>query len=311
MPAMPIRMAPFRVAHHASGGLEPHRWTRRKAVLAGLAAASGLALSADSAVPAGRKLDFQLTDEFGDVQAADLRAVLNSAAESLWRHCPDTRWEVTGFHVYRSRTNPITLHEHRPDGRIAIGLAVEGRRWAQFAFQFAHEFAHALASHVNDWTARWIGNHGANQWFEEALCETASLFALRAMSRIWDQRPPYPNWKSYAPALAKYADERFVQSATVLAPDAPFDPWFARELDSLRKAPAQREKNLVTARQLLPLFEAHPAGWEALTALNLTRDRDPAKPFDRHLAAWYAAAPETQRDFLRQVRSVFGFKPSP
>ena len=57
---------------------------------------------------AGRKLDFQLTEGFGDVREADLRAVLTSAAESLWRHCPNTRWEVTGFHVYRSRATPIT-----------------------------------------------------------------------------------------------------------------------------------------------------------------------------------------------------------
>ena len=290
---------------YAKVGRESHRWPRRQAVLAGLAAAGGWVLGADAPLPAGRQLDFQLTEGFGDVQVADLRAVLNSTAESLWRHCPNTRWEVPGFHVYRSRTTPITLHEHRTDERIAIGLAAEGRHWAQFAFQFAHEFAHALASHAGDWKMRWIGNHGANQWFEEALCETASLFALRAMSRTWADQPPYPNWKSYAPALTKYAEERLAQCATILAADAPFVPWFAGQIESLRKASTQRDKNLVVARQLLPLFETQPAGWESLTALNLTRDRDPGKAFDRHFADWIASAPESQRGFLARVRSVF------
>lgn len=251
-------------------------------------------------------MDIQLTDGFGEASEADLRAVLTSAAESIWRHCPHTRWEVPGFHVFRSRATPITLHEHRPDGRIAIGLTSEGRRWAQFAFQFAHEFAHALASHADDWTTRWIGNHGANQWFEEALCETASLFALRAMGRSWVEQPPYPNWKTYAPALAKYAEERLAQCAPVLAPDAAFAPWFAAELDSFRQAPTQRDKNLVVARQLLPLFEAQPSGWESITALNLTRERDATKSFDRHLAGWMAAAPASHHAFLAKVRAVFG-----
>ena len=278
----------------------------RRWALATLVLAGGRTIAADVKEAAGRKLDFQLTEGFGDVREADLRAVLTSAAETLWRHCPNTRWEVTGFHVYRSRATPITLHEHRADGRIAIGLTSEGRRWAQFAFQFAHEFAHALASHAGDWKARWIGNHGANQWFEEALCETASLFALRAMSRGWAEQPPYPNWRSYAPALANYAEERLVQAASVLPATASFGNWFATELESLRKAPTQRDKNLVVARQLLPLFEAQPSGWESLTTLTLTPDRDPAKAFARHLADWRAAAPEAQHEFLAKLRGAFG-----
>ena len=39
----------------------------------------------------------------------------------------------------------------------------------------------------------------ANSWLEESLCETASLFTLRAMSRSWSIAPPYPAWKNYAP----------------------------------------------------------------------------------------------------------------
>ncbi|MFM8470523.1 MAG: hypothetical protein ACKODH_11225 [Limisphaerales bacterium] len=267
----------------------------------------GLAGAVHAAEPsrAGRRIDLEITSGFGDALEADIRAVLLSAADALWRHCPNTRWEVPGFHIYRARPVPITLHQRRPDGRIAIGLTAEGRHWAQFAFQFAHEFAHALASHADDAQRRWIGDHGANQWFEEALCETASLFALRAMGRAWAEQAPYPNWKSYAPALTKYAQERLDQSAATLALDAPFGPWFTAELASLRQAATQRDKNLVIARQLLPLFEAHPAGWEALTALNLTLDRDPQKGFVRYLADWELAAPEMQREFIRKLKSVF------
>lgn len=58
--------------------------------------------------------------------------------------------------VYRSRESPIVDYGHREDGRVAIGLNVEGRQWAQFAYQFVHEFCHALAGHSNQWKEKWI-----------------------------------------------------------------------------------------------------------------------------------------------------------
>ena len=108
----------------------------------------------------------------------------------------------------------------------------------------------------------------ANSWLEESLCETASLFTLRAMSRSWGIAPPYPAWKNYARWLNHYAEQRLAQPGHHLPPGTPFLAWFKQNEPALRANPAVRDRNTVIAIQLLPLFEADPRGWEALVFLN-------------------------------------------
>lgn len=255
---------------------------------------------------AGRKLDFHIADGFGDADADDLRAVLRSTAESIWRHCPGTRWEVPGFFIFHTSDAPITVYAHRRDGRIAIGLTPQGNYWNLFAFEFAHEFCHALATHTNDWRQCWREGRRANNWIEESLCETASLFALRSLGRGWQEQAPYPNWKSYAPALTKYAQARLEETAGRLPKDFRFEQWFAGKEAAMRQNAVLRAENRIVARELLPLFEATPAGWEAITFLNRTRNRAPEKSLSEHFADWKAAAPEPQRAFIARIAGVFG-----
>ena len=270
-------------------------------------AAAGLVAAARAAgaeAAAGRRLDFTIGPGFGSAPRENIEAVLRSAAEMIWRHCPDTRWEVSGFHVFHRDDTPITLDELTGDGRIAIGLATGELFWAQYAFQFAHEFAHALAGHSNDWRALHRVRPNPNHWIEESLCEVASLFALRAMGREWAQQAPYPNWRGFAPALNSYAAERMAAAEKVQPADGDFAAWFRAEEDSLRADACQRGKNAVVAVALLPLFEAEPAGWEALTFMNrlpATADQARAARF----ADWQRAAPEAQRAFIGRVANRF------
>ena len=48
----------------------------------------------------------------------------------------------------------------------------------------------------------------ATFWFEETICEVASLFALEKMAMEWNQSAPHPNWKPYAVEFKKYAEQR-------------------------------------------------------------------------------------------------------
>ena len=257
---------------------------------------------------ANRKLNLRVKMAgFGDAGEADIKAVLRSAAGEIWKHCSDTRFEQPGFEIYHSNQCPITLFNPTGDGYIAIGLAVEGRLWARFSFQFAHEFTHALMDHSNDSRKLWHNAGHANMWLEECICETASLFTLRAMGRTWKTNPPYPNWKDYAPSLAKYAKERMDDPKHRLPAGTTFAAWFAAEEPGLRKACGQREKNTVIAQQLLPLFEAEPSGWEAVTWLKLC-SRDTEKTLAKHLSEWHANAPAAQRPFIDRVAAVFSVK---
>ena len=51
---------------------------------------------------------------------------------------------------------------------------------------------------------------GRHKWFAEVVAEIVFLFAMRRMSKTWQVRPPYPDWRHYAPALAQHADEQIM-----------------------------------------------------------------------------------------------------
>jgi hypothetical protein len=253
---------------------------------------------------AGGALDFKISGDFGNAPLADVRAVLHSAASEIWKHCPATRWQTRGFFVFPHEGSPITLFDHTADQRVAIGLNCRDTFWAQFAYQFAHEFCHALAGHSNDWRKPRLKGKKPNHWLEESLCETASLFALRSMAKSWKTEAPYPNWKSFADALHRYAEERMEATRREFPDDRDFLRWFRAEEASLREHATQREKNNRIAVRLLPLFEEGPAGWEAMTFFNLG-ERGPDTPLAEHFRIWQHEAPEKLRPFVAKIAARF------
>jgi hypothetical protein len=248
-----------------------------------------------------RKLDLLIDAKSFGAGEADIRAVLLSAAGEIWKHCPATKFEF-GFRVYHHEKYPITHYEHE-DGRVVIGLATRDTFWSQYAFQFAHEFCHALMDHANDWRRLWHNGDHANQWVEETFCEVASLFALRAMGKAWDTSPPYKHWRSYGEKLTEYAQKRLDDPKHQLPAGKTFAAWFA-EAEPIQRKKWTRENNTIVAIRLLPLFEAEPAGWDALPALNLCT-REPQKTLQRFLEEWKQNAAEKHRAFIEKVIGVF------
>ena len=84
---------------------------------------------------------------FGGASAADITAVLQSAAGELSRYWPRT--QLPSIDVYHRADHPQTDSIRAAGNRIAIGLTARDNHWAQYSFQFAHEFCHALANYSN------------------------------------------------------------------------------------------------------------------------------------------------------------------
>ncbi|MGA7216130.1 MAG: hypothetical protein WBX20_18155 [Terrimicrobiaceae bacterium] len=255
---------------------------------------------------ASRPLDIEVqATGFGKVSAADVASVLRSAAGEIWRYCPNAR--LVGIDGYPRSDHPQTNFERGPDGRVAIGLTARGTHWAQYGFQFAHEFCHTLANFGGN-PQRFVRYpRHANFWLEESLCETASLFTLRAMSRSWRTAPPYPAWRSYAPWLNAYVEQRLALPEHQLPAGTPFIVWFKQSEPALRLNPALRDRNTIIATQLLPLFEAEPGGWEAVIFLNRGLPHGKGSLAQR-LAEWQSQCPENLRPFLRRLASVFAVR---
>jgi hypothetical protein len=242
-------------------------------------------------------------DAWGMASPGDITAVVQSAGEQIWEHC--SRSQLDPIRIYHRRDYPVTdiLRDWR--GRISVGLASQDSRWSQFAFQFGHEFCHTLTQHSGMGKRGWHNLRHANMWFEESLCETGSLFALRRMAEKWRTAPPVPQWRGYAPALSTYAAARLALPQHRLPPGIPFAAWFHQNEPALRASPTLREKNTIVASQMLPILEATPSGWEALCFLNLG-SRDAKKSFAEHLTEWGQHVPPDLLPFVSSIATVFG-----
>ncbi len=247
-------------------------------------------------------------DKWGNASREDIEAVLHSAGSEIWKYCPNTH--IDKIWVHRRNDYPQANHDRDSAGRIVIGLNTGDRYWAQYAYQFAHEFCHALAGHTNDYQKKWRSLETPHLWFEECLCEAASLFALRAMGRTWAIYPPYPHWKSYAPSLKEYAQERIKAPEHMLPPEETFHTWFKKHENELRHKWKQRDKNTIVAKQLLPLFEAEPQAWEAVTYINLV-PRDPNMSFYVFLINWKKISKKDFHGFIDKIFVLFYNKPAP
>ncbi len=222
----------------------------------------------------------------------DVEKVLYSAAGSLWCFFPGRQIEPI---LVEPKGGPIVLFKRGPEGQYRVRLATGNTYWSQYAFQFTHEFCHILCNYRD-------GGRG-HKWFEESLCETASLFALRRMAETWKTDPPYPNWKSYAGALGNYAGQRLDQCR--LPADTTLARWYQTNAEQLRSRLDLRENQRVVAGVLLPLFEQHPEHWAAVGYLNL-EELPGSQSFPEYLAAWHRGCPKKHQSFVRRIADRFG-----
>ena len=221
----------------------------------------------------------------------NVQHVLQSAASQLWQHFPERRLPPI---VVAPKGGPIVWFRRGLNREYYVQLNTGSTFWCQYAFQFAHEFCHILCNYTAE--------EKANKWFEESICELASLYALRRMAETWNVEPPYPNWRGFSKHLRAYADDRMKKHR--LPEGTTLSAWYRQNEAALRKDSCLRDKNLVVAGALLPLFEAEPAHWAAVEFLNAGAKPEP-RAFQHYLADWHTHAPEKHRPFIATIAAQF------
>ncbi|MBT5715480.1 MAG: hypothetical protein HOI70_01055 [Opitutae bacterium] len=230
---------------------------------------------------------------WGGASTRDIQKILNSAARQLWPHAHQNR--LAPIKVERSRTGPIVLYRRGENGEYLMRLDSEKSYWSQYAFQFAHEFTHILCGYKN--------GDRSNLWFEETLCETASLFTLRRMTKEWRTKPPYPNWKSYGQEFAKYAQNRMKKYPW--PKNQSLGVWFKEAKHNLVKEPANRGRNVRLASKLLPLFEEKPSRWGACAFINIKKSNK-KRSFSTYLDDWKKSCKTTEQiKFVGKMTQLF------
>jgi hypothetical protein len=220
--------------------------------------------------------------DWGGAQLSDIEAVARSAADSFAAFDDDEAIAITMEPTASENDLPRTL-SGTGRGRSVVRLSVRGNLWARLAYQFGHEYCHVLADPTtrSDRATRFT-------WIEEALCETASLFALRSMAKKWASNPPYPSWRGYSSSLAEYEAEHVSHPMRSLPLGASFAEWFGDRLPLLEADPYRRDDNTIIAKELLRIFETEPTAWRAVRRLHAA-PQSPEASLGRFMSDWAKA----------------------
>lgn len=209
---------------------------------------------------------------------------------------------VSPIVVSHAAGSPVTLFAKGPDGEYRVHLSARNRGWAQYVYQFGHELCHILSNY--DQRAHDAARR-STQWFEEALCEAAGLYALRSLAARWRTDPPYPGWEAYAPSLASYAERLVSEPHRRLPPGESAASWLERRLAVLAADPYRRDDNEVVANLLLPLFERDSAPWVVLRYLNLEPSGG-ADGLAAYVKEWREEVPDQHRPLIDAIASMLG-----
>ena len=227
---------------------------------------------------------------WGIARICDISAVLYSVASELLRaaHIED----VGVIECKRTNDTNWIQYEKGPDDEYIIWLNVQGRDWAKYSYQFAHEMCHIVTNYRN--------KKHKFKWFEETICELASLFTLRRMAETWSSNAPYPNWVGYSSSLWDYVEKTMNRSTRKLPNNTEFKRWFSSKLSFLENKSDSREDNGIIANYLLPIFETEEKAWIAITYLNKW-DACSNEHISDYFASWYSIV---QIELLNVVESI-------
>ena len=234
---------------------------------------------------------------WGGGDARKIATVLDAVAAELLSRFPGR--PLAPIQVTRSKQAPVALYDRGPAGEYRIELTASGADAGPYVYEFAHEFCHVLSNYERH------PHHAVTrryQWFEEALCEVASLYTLKTLAAAWRTAAPNPELAAAAPQLQAIA-ERFEQEAHRKLPAGiTLAAWFRESSRGLSGSAYDRSRNELVANLMLPLFEENPELWEAIGFLNLDA---PGASFQQYLQTWFDNAPPRYRDEIRYLTTLF------
>ena len=237
---------------------------------------------------------------WGTASKESIETVLYAVADELMSHMPGRL--PAPIVVTHTDGPPVAVYGRGSAGELRIRLHASDENWHLFVYEFAHELCHVL-SNYDAHVPAGSGGQRNNQWFEETLCETASLFTLKSLAQRWEQAPPGPEWAGEAAHLGKFFDLLIAEGHRRLPPEAPLAAWLRDNEEALRTNPYLRQKNEVLANLLLPLFERNPENWQALGYMNLDPG-DARSSLRSYLGRWYGNTPLEHRELVSGVMAL-------
>jgi hypothetical protein len=244
---------------------------------------------------------------WGQIDIKDLQRLLEAVARQQLSDIPPLSRDPLAIYVIPRNDFPEVMLERNRDGAYVVRLTARDERLYQYAYQFSHELCH-IQSHYEKKELRDGKLPIQNQWFEESLCEAASIFTLQRLAATWDERPPLRRWIGYGEKFGAYAQQLLSQPHREVPQEQTFLAWYKANADVLPENPYDREKNELVAGQLLAIFGNDVTRWQSIVYLNPYRE-SAVQSFPKYLLDWYQASPEQNRVPVRAVFQLFGLIP--
>ena len=174
--------------------------------------------------------------------------------------------------------NPLSLYDYRP---YEIRINAKVTLWSKCVYQFSHELCHVLANFD-------LSRQHKHKWFEESICEMASLYVLKRLSVMWSTYPPptIVNAVHYAPSYATYVDD-FAAKYEVPS-QVELGRWLTSNISAMEENSTIRDLNAIVSLSLLDFFLKESSLWKEIGYLNLWNCHDD-ETFEDHLGSWEEA----------------------
>ena len=154
-----------------------------------------------------------------------------------------------------------------------IFLSSRGNKWSNYVYQFSHEYCHYLINGPLD------GVLETTFWFEESICELASMYFLNRSTIRWMSYntlriPNAPllsrerallQLKDFAPKNQEYLRDLRNQNQSI---EVSLASWLEANMNSLSEPRYQRRMYNQIADSLLDLFIDYPDLWRILPFLS-------------------------------------------
>ena len=237
-------------------------------------------------LPMDRTAELRLIVENGNWGVASLTAIhaaLTSAAGILLEAFgtpPDAPVRVA-----RWDQDPQVFYDMRP---YEIRISARDTYWCQYIYQFSHELCHAMTGFDRFKEHR-------HKWFEESLCELASLFVLHRLAEVWAEEPPLHIYgaSEFASNHATYAEG--IEEKYRTPPGISLPGWLAANIRTLEADPLRRDLDGAVAVALLDRFRRDPTLWRDCLPLNQW-DPSADTTFSDYLESWTACLREYGSD---------------
>lgn len=198
-------------------------------------------------------------------------------------------------HVARWSQDPRVFYDYRP---YQIRISAHDTYWCQYVYQFSHELCHVMTNFDRH-------KEHKHKWFEESLCELASLFVLHRLATVWQERPPAEiiDAAEFAPHFRAYADDVGNDIGNVKTDRRDLPQWLTKHIDTLEANPFNRELNRTLAVALLDRFLEDPSLWRDCGWLDHW-DPSANATFRDYLDSWAALLHE--KDFAARAPDLIG-----